>query len=287
MELRIGRDANMQADSKRINEAPTLQGKFIEVCRSSSPIPLLLKLTDHYRKHRPEEWRTFWHAAVSTTHSSKRGRIVRLLKKITPTIVDVHELLHHPWWRRFLLTHRMFIRVVARTAQRRTALVQWLLRMNYYLEAWYQTFMFLPARLSLDFGQPRYTTTPLDCSLVTPELFGQVASILYSLLEKMSRPDDPVAVLEERDYYHRGWRSVEQILRERNISIRKKKVCDADDVAHIYRIVPRPAKKILEIDRALQDAGWRSYVRNRPLRRALLPTVPSKNLMPFHRKRAA
>lgn len=281
----------MELAINRIREATTPLGKFIEACRGPSPICLVHLLTDYYRTHvnlrRREEWKCFWYDILFTTYHEKRRRVVRLLKKLAATKEDLHELVRHPWWRRLLLTHRLFIRVVAHSPREQTELIRWLVKMNYFLEAWYQTFMLLPPTVSVNFGEPRLTTIPLDCSLVTPELFKQVADILYSVLERASTPEDLTAVVEKRDYFNRGWRNVEHILRARNIPILEKKGLSQTDIARKYCIIPRTAKKILELDRALQDIGWRTYVQDRPLRWNLPSHVLPKITFPATKNRSA
>lgn len=254
--------STVDPDNIRIRQAPTLYHKIIAVGKSADPIARLHALTDAYlnavNERRHEEWGEFWSGIARQNFAKKRTRVMRILRKVAPDSDSLRELARHSWWCRYLFSHRLFIRLCAKTPCERRELIVWLLKRRAFFEAWCQLIMFVPGRHEPSFPIRRCRFPPLDSSPVPEKLFTQLTQILQQALDTHPRLQEEVTV-EQWEYYDRGWETVRQVFKGR-LRFFSKKHSDDNQSSRRFLRGPYLAKAILEIDRALQEHGWKSYL---------------------------
>jgi hypothetical protein len=249
-------------DLERIRRAPTLYHKIIAAAESAAPIKRLHALTESYRnaineRHR-EEWEEFWTGIARQSCAKKRTRIMRVLRRAAPDTDSLSELAGHPWWRRYLFSHRLFVGLCGRTPHDRRERIVWLLKRHAFLEVWCQLIMLVPGGHEPSFPPKRYRFPPLDSSPVPEKLFKQLSGVLQQALDTHPRFRQETTI-EQWEYYDRGWQTVRELFQGRLKFFSIKRSDDNQSVRRFMR-GPQIIRAILEIDRALQEYGWKNYL---------------------------
>ncbi len=228
------------------------------------PLDTLLYLTDVYltapQLKRAEEWEKAWRGFVDNPTSARTKKIFASIRNIARNPGELDRLLEHAWWKKMFCEKYPLATLLAATPEARYGLIRKLIQQKNYLLAWTQLVVLLPEEVRSSPPPPPVMRSGVcQLSIVTPAVFERGVRLLVKIVECDKTYQQPLArgLQQGKDAYAMGWDTAVSVLGEKARVDKRQLPNSPRKVAFIKG--PRLIEVIFELDRALQEEGWRRY----------------------------